>query len=65
MNIWKVSTIVLAALLVCLRAGVSRDTVKRISGHRTDSMYSRYNIQSTADVADAFARVEGVKAVAQ
>ncbi|HTC61688.1 MAG TPA: tyrosine-type recombinase/integrase [Candidatus Saccharimonadales bacterium] len=47
------------------RAGVSRDVVKRISGHETDQMYTRYNITSTEDVAAAFAKVEGGAAVAQ
>lgn len=45
-------------------AGVPREVIKKIAGWRTDSMFERYNIIDTADVAAAFAKVEGV-AVAQ
>jgi integrase len=36
-----------------IRAGVSRDVARRVSGHATDSVFSRYNITSQADVRDA------------
>ncbi len=36
-----------------IRAGVSRDVAKRITGHKTDSMFSRYNIVNEGDLAEA------------
>ena len=36
-----------------VRAGVDRATAKLISGHRTDSMFDRYNIQDERDLAQA------------
>lgn len=41
-----------------IRAGVDRDVAKRISGHRTDSMLSRYNVTDTSDQVEAFRRVQ-------
>jgi integrase len=41
-----------------LRAGVSRDVAKRITGHRTDSMFSRYAIVAENDLADAAVKLE-------
>jgi integrase len=41
-----------------LRAGVSRDVAKRITGHKTDSMFSRYNIVAEDDLAEAAAKLE-------
>lgn len=38
-------------------AGVSRQVGKAISGHKTDSVYNRYNIVSEEDLADAGAKV--------
>jgi integrase len=32
-----------------IRAGVDRDVAKKISGHKTDSMFSRYNITDERD----------------
>lgn len=40
------------------RSGVSRDVAKKITGHKTDSMYSRYNITAEADLADAATKLE-------
>ena len=40
------------------RAGVSRDVAMRISGHKTQSMYSRYNIVSTDDMRQALERTQ-------
>ncbi len=37
--------------MIC--AGVDRATAKLISGHRTDSMFDRYNIQDEKDLAHA------------
>lgn len=36
-----------------IRAGVDRDVARRISGHETDSIFSRYNITVESDLADA------------
>ena len=41
-----------------LRAGVSRDVAKRITGHRTDSMFSRYAIVAEGDLAEAAVKLE-------
>jgi integrase len=35
------------------RAGISREVAKKISGHKTDSAYRRYNIVSGPDMEDA------------
>jgi len=42
-----------------VRAGVDRDVTRKITGHRTESMFSRYNITDTTDQLEAFRRVEG------
>jgi len=42
-----------------VRAGVDRDVARKITGHRTESMFSRYNITDTADQLEAFRRVDG------
>lgn len=39
-----------------LRAGVDRATAKAISGHTTDSMLERYNIQVERDLSDGLAK---------
>jgi integrase len=39
-------------------AGVSQHVSMRISGHRTDSVFRRYNIVSTEQLSDAMKRVE-------
>jgi integrase len=36
-----------------IRAGVSQDVAMKISGHKTASVFSRYNITSTEDIMDA------------
>ena len=38
------------------RAGVSREIAKRVVGHQTDSMYSRYNIVRDEDVQEAIGK---------
>ena len=35
------------------RAGISREVAKKISGHKTDSAYIRYNIVSGKDIEGA------------
>jgi integrase len=41
-----------------VRAGVSRDVAKKISGHQTDSIFARYNITDEHDLADAAAMIQ-------
>lgn len=36
-----------------IRSGVDRDTAKQLSGHRSDSIFSRYNIQDERDLEEA------------
>ena len=36
-----------------IRAEVDRDVAKRISGHETDESFTRYNIVSEMDLAEA------------
>jgi integrase len=40
------------------RAGVNRDVAKRITGHKTDSMFSRYNIVAETDLTEAATKLE-------
>lgn len=40
-----------------IRAGVDRDTVMALSGHRTHEVFSRYNIQDEADLLEAAERL--------
>jgi integrase len=39
------------------KAGVDRRTAMRITGHRTDSIFERYNIKDDKDVRDALIKV--------
>jgi len=39
------------------RAGVRRDVAKAITGHKTDVMFSRYNITDEADLRDGMEKV--------
>jgi integrase len=39
------------------RAGVSRDVARRLTGHKTDSVYARYNIVNTRDLSEAAERL--------
>jgi integrase len=41
-----------------IHAGVGRDVARRISGHETDSIFSRYNITDESDLADAARKLE-------
>ena len=40
-----------------IRAKVDKKVAKTISGHKTDSVFDRYNITSTDDVKDAIRKV--------
>jgi hypothetical protein len=44
-----------------IRSGVSRDVAKKISGHSTDSIFSRYNITDEDDLSDAAMKIEARK----
>src|SRR5215469_7806190 len=47
-----------------IRRGVPQKTARQISGHKTDSVFNRYNIVSEADLQDAARRIEaGAKVV--
>jgi integrase len=39
-----------------IRAGVDRDVAKRISGHETDEIFTRYNIVNEKDLAEAMVK---------
>ena len=50
---------VLPLITECMiRAGVSRDVARKITGHATDSIFSRYNITDENDLADAARKLE-------
>ncbi len=36
-----------------IRCGIDRDTVKKLSGHRSDAVFARYNIQDERDLIEA------------
>ena len=44
-----------------IRAGVSKLTAKRISGHVTDSVFDRYDIGDEADLEDAAEKLQARK----
>ena len=41
-----------------IRAGIDRDTVRKIGGWKTESVFSRYNIQDNSDLAVAAKKIE-------
>ena len=46
-----------------VRRGVPQKIAREISGHKTDAVFSRYNIVSEADIRDAARKIEeGAKA---
>jgi hypothetical protein len=46
-----------------VRRGVPQKTARIVSGHKTDAVFSRYNIVSEADIRDAAIKIEqGAKA---
>ena len=46
-----------------IRRGVAQKTACTVSGHKTDAVFSRYNIVSDADLLDADVKIEaGAKA---
>lgn len=47
-----------------VRAGVSRDVARKISGHETDSIFSRYNITELDDLAEAARKLENSRKLA-
>ena len=47
-----------SAVRNAIRRGVDRDTVKVMSGHLTDDVFSRYNIQAVDDLQDAAEKIE-------
>jgi integrase len=49
-----------SAVRNAIRRGVDRDTVKKMSGHLTDAVFSRYNIQAVDDLEDAAQKIEPV-----
>ena len=47
-----------SAVRNAIRRGVDRDTAKVLSGHLTDDVFSRYNIQAVDDLEDAAQKIE-------
>jgi integrase len=47
------------------RAGVPRQIAKQITGHKTDSMYNRYNIVNEKDVREGMAQAQAYLAAQQ
>ena len=47
-----------------IRAGVSRDVARKISGHETESIFSRYNITEVEDLTDAARKLDSSKLAA-
>jgi integrase len=47
-----------SAVRHAIRRGVDRDTAKKMSGHLTDDVFSRYNIQAVDDLRGAAEKIE-------
>lgn len=41
-----------------IRAGIDQTVAKKISGHKTDAVFERYNITSDEDIRDAMQKNE-------
>jgi hypothetical protein len=41
-----------------IRRDVPQKTAMKVSGHKTDSVFARYNIVSEADIRDAVRKIE-------
>ena len=41
-----------------VRSGISREVCKKISGHSTDAIFSRYDITTENDLVDAAQKIE-------
>ena len=48
-----------SALRNMVRHGVPQKTAREISGHKTDAVFSRYNIVSPDDIRDAARNIGG------
>jgi Phage integrase family len=48
-----------------IRAGIDRDTVRKIGGWKTDAVFSRYNIQDVSDLTAAAKKIEDRAAAAR
>jgi hypothetical protein len=65
---WKRQQLKYAGLLVhdlrrsgvrnLIRAGIQQSVANRISGHKTDAVFERYNIIDEADLADAARKLD-------
>jgi hypothetical protein len=47
-----------SAIRNMIKAGVAPQIAKKVSGHKTDSVFQRYNIITTDDVRDALTKTE-------
>ena len=47
-----------SGIVAMRRAGVPRETITRISGHRTESVFLRYSITDEQDLRDAAAKLD-------
>jgi hypothetical protein len=47
-----------SAVRNAIRVGVNRDTVKKLSGHLTDHVFSAYNVQALNDMSIAAEKIE-------
>jgi len=50
-----------SAVRAMVQAGVNPQVAKRISGHKTDSMFQRYSILTTDDLAAALTKTQSYR----